>query len=147
MSRPRGLQGSKLTLKTSVGCLPAPLLQCSKQQTKHNNQQNQPISASSSKKTQRATKTSNDSSKGLATLPTNTANQRRNLLKSNLTIYTQTHQLAMHHADVKCCSQEACKATQSRKPLSACSPTMLQVRKTNNQQHRSTTPLSQTTAP
>ena len=140
MSFPRGLQGSQLRLKIRVGCLPAPLLQCSNQEAKLNNQQNQTRSASSSKKPQQATKTSNDSSMGLATLPTNTANQRRNPFKSNLTICTHTHthkhQLPMHYADVKCCSHEACKARQSRKPFSACSPTMIQVRKNNNQQNQ-----------
>ena len=100
MSRPRVLQGSQLALKTSVGCLPAPLLQCSKQEAKLNNQQNQPRSASSSNKL-------NGLGRRLMTIP-------RGLQRCQLTPQTSDGifleailQLAMHFADVKCCFQEA----------------------------------------
>ena len=89
MSLPRGLQGNQLTFQTSVvGCLSAAVLQCSKQETIPTPNKFNPESLQAPNTLHLATKTSDDPSKRLGRLPTDTANQHWNPFKISPMMHT-----------------------------------------------------------
>ena len=145
MSLPRGLQGSQLTFQTSVGSLPAAVLQCSKQETKPNNQQNQSRIASSPKNTS----TGYEDIKCPFKEACKAANWHRTpapeaFQNQSYYVHTHTHryQLAMQTLNVA--PRRLARQT-SRKPVSSSSPTMLQVRNKTQQPTKSIHCSSSTT--